>query len=101
MDHYERAKETLLQAESRMPEALELLGGSINWAIIKETHRWMVEEISRSDKPLPEASLRRRLLLDIPPQHLEPMMKELQASGLIKAVACPSGLGFIPKKDLF
>lgn len=94
--HARRAKETLLEYESLLPLAFEHLGQNPMLAALNGLHSWMKIEYSVRREPIAEARIRRKLLMDVPPQYVDSAINELLASGLCSTKPSQTGRLFIP-----
>lgn len=84
--HYLAAKETLLEAEAVLHNALEYMGNSITMEALRNTHNWMQAEYTKTGMGIKEIKLKQKLLIDIPPQNLNSTILEMVASGFIKVM---------------
>lgn len=95
-EHAERAKRDLLEYEAVLPLAFEHLGQNPLLAALNSLHAWMKIEYSIRRVPIAEARVRRKLIMDVPPQYVEAAIGELIASGLCTTQPTASGRAFVP-----
>ena len=96
LEHAERAKADLLEYEAMLPLAFEHLGQNPMLAALNSLHSWMKIEYSLRRVPIAEARIRRKLLMDVPPQYVDSAINELLAAGLCSTQPSQSGRVFIP-----
>jgi hypothetical protein len=95
--HAEQAKATLLEAEGLLPFVFEHIGQNPLLAALNNIHRWMKIEFMATREPLLEARIRRRLMIDIPPQYVDAALNELVGSGLCKVAITGKGKVYTPE----
>jgi hypothetical protein len=94
--HAEQARETLLEAEGLLPFVFEHMGQNPLLAALNSIHKWLKIEFGASREPIIEARVRRRLMIDIPPQYVDAALNELVGSGLCKVAITGRGKVYTP-----
>jgi hypothetical protein len=94
--HYEKAKDTLLEAERGMNNVFEFVGASNVAEALRNAASWLRTEYEKSGLPIEEARLKQVLLADISPQHLDSTVREIVASGYARMVVSKGIRTFVP-----
>ena len=96
LKHYNAAKDTLLEAESVLHNALEFMGNSTVMEAIRNVHSWMTAEFTKTKTGISEIELKKKLLADVPPQSLNSTIVELVMSGYIKQMGAGADRRYLP-----
>lgn len=97
VEHAERAKETLLEAEALLPFVFEHIGQNPMLAALNDIHKWLKIEYLATREPIVETRLRRKLMQNIPPQYIDAALQELVNSGLCKISFTTAGKAYTPE----
>lgn len=82
--HAELALGWLLDAERGLEGLTKFFGASPVLAAMRGIDSWLQAEVLRTGKALSEAALKRKLLEEVPPQHLNHTLVEMLAAGRIR-----------------
>jgi hypothetical protein len=96
VNHVERARETLLEAESMLPLVFEHLGQNPLLSALNNIHKWLKIEYGVNREPIIEQRIRRKLMTDVPPQYVDAALQELVSSGLCTVQPTSRGRAFVP-----
>ena len=94
--HAEQARQTLLEAEGLLPFVFEHIGQNPLLTAINSIHKWMKIEFMATREPLPEARIRRRLMIDVPPQYVDAALNELVSTQLCTVALTAKGKVYTP-----
>lgn len=97
ISHYEKAKTALLEAEAVMPKALVFVGTNPFREAIHNIQSWLLAEFEKTGKAVTEADLKKKLLTDVSPQYLNPMIVELVQSGMVALTENGGQRLYLPK----
>lgn len=96
LKHYKQAKQTLLEAEAVLHQALEYMGNSSAMEALRNVHSWMLAEYSKTKMGVSEVKLKQKLLFDIPPQSLNATIIELVSSGYAMVLGSGPDRRYVP-----
>ena len=96
ISHYERAKQTLLEAEAVLHLALEFMGNSSAIEALRNIHSWMISEFKKTKTPISEIALKKKLLNDVEPLKLNSTIIELVASGYVSVLGTGTDRKYTP-----
>jgi hypothetical protein len=96
LHHYKKAKQTLLEAEAVLHQALEYMGSSNVIEALRNVHSWMMAEYNKTKSAISETKLKHKLLFDVPPQNLNSTIIELVSSGYATVVGTGPDRKYIP-----
>ena len=94
--HVEQAKATLLEAEELLPFVFEHVGQNPLLTAINSIHKWMKIEFMATREPLHESRIRRRLMIDVPPQYVDAALNELVSTQLCTVAVTARGKVYTP-----
>ncbi|HXJ94191.1 MAG TPA: hypothetical protein VMT20_15190 [Terriglobia bacterium] len=85
MRDYKKALGALLEAESQVNIALQFSAESPAFESIKNIEAWVLEEAKAAGGAVSESVLKRKMLEEFPPHIAGSALKELEASGFLRA----------------
>lgn len=92
------AKDLLLRTEERMPQIFLEMGGNVMSSAVQDIAIILRAFFTKTQKPLPEASLVRQISLRVPPNQVLATLNTMIAAGMVKVTgpSTPGMRSFLP-----